>query len=67
MPESEPQASAKDAKSSTDIWFGVKDARTRKIIQDRLAQRARREYFALFALKSGSRETDVARETACGV
>jgi len=32
--------------NDTDIWFGVEDARKRKQIQDRLAQRARRKRLA---------------------
>ena len=31
--------------SDKDAWFGVQDARKRKVIQDRLAQRARSECF----------------------
>ena len=43
MRNSERSKAAKAAKDpSADIWFGVEDARSRKIIQDRLAQRARR-------------------------
>jgi hypothetical protein len=45
MPDSELQQGATEAKSSTDGWFGVQDARTRKTIQNRLAQGARREWF----------------------
>lgn len=34
---------AMDSRSSADTWFGVQDARRRKVIQNRLAQRARRK------------------------
>ena len=43
--QTDPYSIAKDQESSMDNWFGVEDARTRKQIQDRLAQRARRENF----------------------
>ena len=33
----------RDNKPDVDNWFGVEDARKRKQIQDRLAQRARRK------------------------
>jgi hypothetical protein len=51
MPDSELQQGATEAKSSTDSWFGVQDARTRKTIQNRLAQRARRECFPQLELR----------------
>jgi hypothetical protein len=37
------------AEANEDDWHNVKDAKKRKQIQDRLAQRARRMYSSLFS------------------
>ncbi|KIN00629.1 hypothetical protein OIDMADRAFT_180825 [Oidiodendron maius Zn] len=47
---------AMDSRSSADIWFGVQDARSRKVIQDRLAQRARRKRLADSKLRLEDRQ-----------
>lgn len=38
------QMMGKKAAPKDDVWFGVDDAKKRKQIQDRLAQRARRKF-----------------------
>ncbi|KAH8819463.1 hypothetical protein F5884DRAFT_848785 [Xylogone sp. PMI_703] len=46
MLESDSGKGPKRAYSGADNWIGVQDARSRKVIQDRLAQRARRKRLA---------------------